>query len=347
MEGKNNMYTKQSKNTLILNILSILEKYTDKNHRLNQQEIVELLKSEYNMVVDRKSITRNIDNLLESDYEIDCDESDRGKGKKKNTIRTNFYIERDFDDSELRFLIDGIIFSRLISQNQKRGLIKKLENLSNRYFKTSMRKIETANNDGDKNEDLFFNIEIIAEAIEKKRKIKFNYYTYDINKKLIPRIDNDGNDKVYVANPYQMVATNGRYYLVCTTNEYSDVSNLRVDRITNIEILDEKAEYSGVLKDYDIPKHMVEHIYMMSGESEIVTFRFNSKILKDVIDWFGNDISLKEIKNKDIIDATVKVNVNAMKFWAMQYGENVTITSPKKLVSSIKSQLEDMRKRYK
>ena len=345
MEGKN-MYKTQSKNTLILNILRILEKHTDKNHRLNQQEIVELLKSEYNMVVDRKSIARNIDNLLESDYEIDCDENDRGKGKKKNTIRTNFYIEREFDDSELRFLIDGIIFSRLISQSQKRSLIKKLENLSSMYFKTSMRKIETAKNDGDKNQDLFLNIELIAEAIEKKKKIRFKYYTYDINKKMVFRKDKDNVDKVYVANPYQMVATNGRYYLVCTTNEYDDVSNLRVDRITNIEILNESAEYSGVLKNYDIPKHMVEHIYMMSGESETVTFRFNSKILKDVIDWFGNDIALKETKDKDIIDATVKVNINAMKFWAMQYGENVTITSPKKLVNDIKKQPTDMKKRY-
>lgn len=37
---------------------------------------------------------------------------------------------------------------------------------------------------------------------------------------------------------------------------------------------------------------MKEHIHMMSGESENVRFEFNRKILKDVIDWFGSDITL-------------------------------------------------------
>ena len=37
------MFVKQSKNTLILDILQILEKYSDVSHRLTQNDIISLL----------------------------------------------------------------------------------------------------------------------------------------------------------------------------------------------------------------------------------------------------------------------------------------------------------------
>lgn len=41
------MYAKQPKKLMILNILDILRKYTDEDHRLSQKEISDILKSEY------------------------------------------------------------------------------------------------------------------------------------------------------------------------------------------------------------------------------------------------------------------------------------------------------------
>lgn len=74
---------------------------------------------------------------------------------------------------------------------------------------------------------------------------------------------------------------------------------------------------------------------------------FNRKILKDVINWFGSDVILKKSKNENVIVAEAKVNENAMRFWALQYGENVTVKSPKSVVDRIKEQLKNMNKRYK
>jgi len=341
------MYEKQSKNTLILDILQILEKYSDVNHKLTQKDIIALLKSEYDMDVERKSILRNINNLIEAGYEISYDEKIKGKGDNQTEVKTNFYIERDFDDSELIFLIDGIIFSKLMSSRQKKHLIKKLEQLSSKYFKSSLSKVSMSDNDKTKNEDLFLNIEIIAEAISKGKRIKFNYLTYDMTKKLVYRTNEFNEIKEYTVSPYQMVASNGRYYLLCSYDKYEDeISNLRVDRIINAEILDEKIVKNKAFKDFNIPKHMIEHIYMMSGDSEVVTFEFDKKTLINVIDWFGNDIVINKGKVKDTFVATAKVNINAMRFWAMQYGENVTVKSPKSLVNRIKEQLNNMNKRY-
>lgn len=53
------MYDLQPKKFLILNILSILYRHTDEQHRLSQKDISDKLILEYDMKADRKSITRN------------------------------------------------------------------------------------------------------------------------------------------------------------------------------------------------------------------------------------------------------------------------------------------------
>ena len=54
------MPVKQPKKLLIMNILDILRKYSDEEHRLSQKDIAESLKTEYDMTADRKAIRRNI-----------------------------------------------------------------------------------------------------------------------------------------------------------------------------------------------------------------------------------------------------------------------------------------------
>ncbi len=52
------MYTIQPKKMIIMNILNILEKYTDEDHRLSQKDICEILNDEYMMKTDRKTVKK-------------------------------------------------------------------------------------------------------------------------------------------------------------------------------------------------------------------------------------------------------------------------------------------------
>ena len=97
------MYTKQPKKMIIINILDILRKYTDENHKLSQKEIQDMLHSEYNMKVDRKAVKRNLMNLIDFGYEIEYSETVQAKvrivkqrGLKESSIRSDFHILRDF-----------------------------------------------------------------------------------------------------------------------------------------------------------------------------------------------------------------------------------------------------------
>ena len=84
------------------------------------------------------------------------------------------------------------------------------------------------------NKELFYTIDVLDEAISKGKKVSFIYNSYGTDKKLHPK-----REREYVINPYQMVATNGRYYLICNYDKYDTLSNYRIDRITGITKQDE------------------------------------------------------------------------------------------------------------
>ena len=126
------MYERQPKKMLIINILDILKRYTDGEHRLSQKEIMDILEQEYDMKVERKAIKRNLLNLIDYGYSIEYSESIRINRKgEEEIVYTDWYLEKEFSDAELRLLIDSLLFSRHIPYSQCKTLIEKLENLSN------------------------------------------------------------------------------------------------------------------------------------------------------------------------------------------------------------------------
>ena len=350
------LYTKQPKKMLLMNILDILKTYTDENHRLSQNDIVEILKNEYDMQADRKSIRRNISNLIDFGYNIEYSESIRMVQNKatgeleESALWSDFHLVRDFDDSELRLLIDGLLFSKHIPYSQCKELVKKLEGLSNKYFQSRVKYIRTLPDNAPVNRQLFLTIDVLDEAISRGRQVKFRYCSYGTDKKLHPREDAEGQVREYIVNPYQMATASGKYYLICNYDKYDNVANFRLDRISDIRILDTPAkpmrEVQGLEHGLDLPKHMAEHIYMFSGESEPVTFRFKKYLLNDVMDWFGSDIAFTN-ETEDEITARVHVNLQAMRRWALQYAVHAKVLSPEGLVEEVKEDLKAAVENYK
>ena len=153
------MYTAQPKKMLNINILEILKKYSDENHRLNQKEIIDLLESEYRMTVDRKAVKRNLMNLLDFGYELEYTETIRTNKKgEQETLYSDWYLVRDFTDAELRLLIDSLLFSKHIPYSQCKELIEKLEGLSNKYFKSKVKHIRNLPQKMPNNKQIFYNI---------------------------------------------------------------------------------------------------------------------------------------------------------------------------------------------
>ena len=343
--------------------LDILRKYTDEDHRLSQKEIAEILKNEYDMKADRKAIRRNLLNLMDCGYEIEYSETIRNvpvKDKKtgevlrdkdtgepvmeENELWSDFYLKRQFTDGELRLLIDSLLFSRHIPYSQCKDLVEKLEDLSNIYFKSRVRYISTLPEDKTDNRQLFYNIEMLDEAISKNRKVSFRYVEYQTDKKLHEKRRPDGSIREYVITPYQMAAREGKYYLICNYDKYDDVSNYRLDRIRDIRILDEPGKPFSELKwsgnrKLDLAEYMKEHVYMYSSENVHVKFRIVKPMITDVIDMFGKEVVFSD-EDETHVTVAVKTNERAMEQFAKNFAPDVEVLRPESLREKLKEELK-------
>lgn len=323
------------KKSSVLYVLDILKQYTDKEHSLTYNAIVEKLHSLYGIEVERRTVARDIDILLDKNYDI--------VKKGNNGV---CLIQRDFEEGELLYLIDAIYSSRSMPTKYARDLANKLTKNFSIYEKKKFNHLEKID-DGVRtdNKQLFLNIEILNDAIENGKKVKFQYGAYDFNKVLKPKKDG----KVYKVNPYYLVNNHGKYYLVCNNDKYDNIGNYKIDNILNIKILDEDIKQLKSLpgqNDFSIKKYLSEHIYMMAGKSISAKLKIlDEERVNDVVDWFGKDIYLKK-DSEGNSNVLLNVNEDALIFWAMQYGKSVEVLEPQETRAKIRALLEDMIQRY-
>ena len=331
------IYGTNTKKMLNMLILEILEVYSDENHPLTQQEILRLLKAEYGVEqCDRRSVKANILSLIDMGYEISMEE---GEGY--------YLISRKLEEEELRWLIDAVLFSKTLPATQAKNLIAKLESFGNKYFESKVSHVcTTPDVPRTKNVMVLHNVNAINDAIDQKKKIVFRYNGYDTDFKLYD------NGKDYIVNPYQMVAANGYYYLLSNMDNYDNIAYFRIDKMSKVRILDDKVKpmklVVGLENGLDLPKHMAEHIYMFTGESEHVTLRCDIGMIGAIADWFGKDVRvIDKDENDNYITIQVKCNLKAMFYWALQYGTSVEVLKPEKLRMEIREAVGEMMEKYK
>ena len=119
------------KKSSVLYVLDILKQYTDKEHSLTYNAIVEKLHSLYGIEVERRTVARDIDILLDKNYDI--------VKKGNNGV---CLIQRDFEEGELLYLIDAIYSSRSMPTKYARDLANKLTKNFSIYEKKKFNHLE-------------------------------------------------------------------------------------------------------------------------------------------------------------------------------------------------------------
>lgn len=326
------MYATANKKMLNMLILDILKEYSDEDHKLTQQEIIRLLKHNYDMECDRRSVKNNILYLKELGYEISMDGG-------------YYLMEREFEDAELRMLIDSVLFSNQLTHKQAKNLIEKLEKQGNRYFNAKVSHINNLPNlQHADNKQMLYALDTVNEAISKRKKISFIYNDYGTDFKLHLR-----REEPYIVNPYQMVANLGRFYLVGNYDKYDNITHYRLDRMTCVKMLDDKVKPQNEIADFkngfNLPKHMAEHVYMFSGESVRIKFIATKDSMNELIDWFGKDFSVIEERETEIV-VSLSCNQKAFTYWALQFGPYVEVLEPKELREELAEFSKGMYEKY-
>lgn len=322
---------REPKKLALLREMQVLLKYSDPEHSLTQEEIAGHIREDYGLEIERKAVSRNISTLREAGFDIVSD-------------RVGCYVNtRDFTDAELRVLIDGVLSSKHIAPRYSKDLIEKLCALSSKFFRSHVKHIHAVGEwDKTDNQEVFLNIEIIDEAIEHKKQIRFDYNRYEADKKL-------HKTHTHTASPYQLILHNQRYYLMARNEYWKNMAYYRLDRITHMEMIDEKlapvTTIDGFENGINYKTLSTALPYMFTDTPEHVTFLTGENILDQVIDWFGKDVRIEKATD-DLYRVTVVVSPMAMEHWAMQYAGYVTVTSPRSLADKIKQRLRDAVGKY-
>lgn len=318
-----------SKRLISIFILEILDRYSDSKRRLSQKEILSYLDKEYNIIITRKTLSEYINEMRNAGYI---------KGVR------GVYNEKRFSDNELRLLIDGVLFGQHVPEKNANVLINKLKGLSPNGLSNRIKHIcylERINHTV--NEKLYDIIDMLDYAIERNKKVELTLCAFDINGNL-------QNWGTKVVDPYYLVTDKCKYYLICYAGRNGDLENRRLDRISDVKVLDEHRMPIKKLEKYsngfDLADYMKEHIYMFSGDSKVITVRVRKKNIGDFIDWYGREFRIIQ-EDEESVTIRLEANENAVFYWALQYGQIAEIIKPIQLRERINDTLNAMLERYK
>ena len=317
----------EPKKLALIRIWQILKDYSDFDHPLTQEDIAVKLQNEYGIILERKAISRNISLLKEAGIDLE-------------PRRAGSYLEcRDLEDPDPHMLPDGVLSSKYITAKHSKDIINRLCGLSNKYFRSNVKHIHSVN-DWYKtdNQALFYNIELIETAIEEGKQVHYDYNKYGPDKKL------HKSSHQYVT-PYLMVLHNQRYYLMAFSEYWGNMVFHRLDRITNMIVVDKKATPIRNVPGYESGINYKELSstmpYMYTDRPEHIDFIADIGIIDQIIDWFGSDIRIVNTDEESKVRVSIKASPNAMVHWAMQYMDHVEITAPESVRNRIRESLQN------
>lgn len=309
----------------LLKLWEFLKRETDSEHRLSTRELLDKLASE-GIECDRRTLYDDIKVLNEYGYEIMQDRS-----------RANLYYveDRNFDIPELKILIDSVEASSFITKKKSRELISKIASLGGSHRAELLKKYSIEyNTKKHNNENIYYSVMAIGEAIDKKRKIRFQYYDTDVLKNKVLR--KDGN--YYIVNPCCMVYDNNNYYLVCYDDKHRQLSHYRIDRMLNAEVCTDKIDNYPNLKNSDIRNHINQLFGMYTGEKTKVKIRADNSLVDVVQDKFGDVNSFKYDNDNFVFYADVQLSPMFYS-WCFSLGSKIAIIEPASAVESYRERL--------
>lgn len=305
----------------------ILKENYDK--KLTQTEMINSLKSEYDLEVSRKTLYNYLQDLQ---YAGLIDENNQ------------YILKSELTRTELRFVIDAVMYARQIPEKESMNIVNKLKsNLSTEDAKRYNYSIYIKDIMHTENKEIAKWISIIEEAILKEKKIKTVNGHYDKGLNFVKEYES-------VLSPYYLTVSNGVYYLLCSSGRNDKLENRRLDRFKSVEILDERAtkladSYKNG-KGFHYGSYINRKIYMFSGDDRVIKIRVKEKNLIYIIQQFGFSFTI--IKSEgEYLDVMVMSNVESIFYWSIQYGDVIEVLEPLELRERIKSFSEDMLKKYK
>ncbi len=316
----------------LLYLMKILLEQTDEEHTLSVSQLITELKR-YDISAERKSIYDDLECLRLFGLDI-CSVKSKSYGY--------FVASRDFELPELKLLVDSVQASKFITKKKSLELISKIESLAGRYAATKLRRqVYVTNRVKAVNEQIYYNVDKIYEAISENRQITFRYFELDVDKQKVYRKDGG----LYCESPLALSWDDENYYMIVYKKKYGNFAHYRVDKMDSIKLCDEKRELPE--QDFDLSEYTKSIFSMFGGKAVNVSVKFENSLAGVVFDRFGTDIPTMRVdENHFVCNLNVAVSPVFLG-WLVGFGDKAEILSPDFVVDEMKQLIKQLNKKYK
>ena len=167
----------ESQHALLL-LRQYLYQQTDEQHPVSVTDILAFWQ-QHGIQAGRKSVYTDIELLQNAGMDIVCVKSSQNK---------YFVGQRLFELPELKLLVDAVESSRFITEKKSTALIKKLGHLTSTAQAEQLnRRIYMGGTPKPENESIYYNVDTIHNAVQKKQQITFQYFAGGIRGGEYPR----------------------------------------------------------------------------------------------------------------------------------------------------------------
>lgn len=301
-------------------LAKILLEKTDEENTITVPEMIEEL-AKFGISAERKSIYDDLECLQLFGLDI-C---------SNKTRTTNYYIaSREFEMPELKLLVDSVQASKFITRKKSMELISKIEKLTSREnAKKLHRQVFVMNRVKTLNEQIYYNVDKIHDAIAENKQITFRYYDLNLDKAKVFR----KNGELYRESPVALSWDDENYYLITYKEKYKRYVHYRVDKMESITITEQQRVMAE--EPFDLSVYSKGMFQMYGGEETDVSVMFENDLVGVVYDRFGMDIPIIKADDKHFI-CNIKVAVSPhFLSWIISFGGKARIISPDSVVEGI------------
>ena len=313
----------------------IMVEKTDDEHVLTMPEIQRYLE-DYGVTADRKSLYDDLEALRVLGIDV--------IGEKDGRNFVYHVGKKQFEIAELKLLVDAIQSSKFITEKKSNELIKKLTGLASDYEASQLkRQVVVQGRIKTMKESIYYIVDELHNAISNNKRIRFDYLRWNLQKKMERR-----KDALYEVSPWALMWDDENYYLIAYDAEEDKIKHYRVDKMRNIELMNEKRQGRDHFREFDMAAYARKNFGMFGGEEVRVKLEFQNDMVGVLLDRFGKDIMIHPSDKDGWAETSVDVALSDQFLgWIFSLGTKVRIAGPEEVVERFQREIKALSGFYK
>ena len=305
----------------LLMVMRALFEETDADHGITVDQLVEWLAMR-GVEGERKSVQRDIETLQEFGLNV---------VRRRSECVTYRLIDPLLSMNQWEMAVDAVQSSPCLDARKTFEIVDGIGRLVSRFQRERLdRKLATPKRVKMSSEHALENLEIVREALSKRKKIAFRYATRDTDDGLFEHFGGNEHSTTTIEVVYAM----GFYYLVAFEERYKDIAYYRLDRMLDASVACDAAVRHEKIANYRADDQGIISFGPYEAEVTTVELCVARRFVGAVVDRFGTDIAIRPDEGDPMDCALVRVKVALTPMfysWLLGLGESMVVAKPKRV----------------